>query len=191
MPQGVDQTKTPVQNACTSSTKQLALQSRANFNDRSPVYDSVVLVLASCTSPKCWYPVREWADYLPESLQTPLTSAMQNPAYAAPAARGISKRCHCIGGTAGATQASNYGMTQTQSFSGVQPALIGSYAAQSYYPQDGGDIKLRDARGVNFEPQTSYTNHYPEKVSMLQLSSREMAWHPSCSRCFCDCFLTQ
>lgn len=88
---------------------------------------------------------------------------MLDPAYVEPAARGISKRCQCISGTAGATQASNYGMTQTQHSVGSQPALISSYAAQQHC-QDGRSIKLRDARGVYFEPETSYINHYPEKV---------------------------
>lgn len=106
---------------------------------------------------------------------------MLDPACTAPAARGISKRCNCIGGTAGALQASNYGMTQTQHVGGVQPAFAGSSAAQ-YYNADGKEIKVRDTRGAEFEPQTSYVNHYPEKVALSVVTISNLCLSgPACS----------
>ena len=59
-------------------------------------------------------------------------------------------------------------MTQAQTSGGVQPALASRYAAQ-HYNADGKEIKLRDARGVEFEPRTSYVDHYPEKVAPVGL----------------------
>ncbi|DBA95913.1 TPA: hypothetical protein ACH3X1_001442 [Trebouxia sp. C0004] len=79
-------------------------------------------------------------------------------AYAAPAARGIKGRCHCLGGT---TQFSNYDVSQHGSAVGSQ-ATASSYAAQQHF-EHGRAFKLRDARGAHFEPQTSYLDHYPAK----------------------------
>lgn len=105
---------------------------------------------------------------------------MFDPACTAPAARGISKRCNCIGGTAGALQASNYGMTQTQNSGGVQPSFVGSDAAQ-HYNTHGKEIKVHDARGVEFEPLTSYVDHYPEKVALSVTISSPCLSGPACS----------
>lgn len=63
----------------------------------------------------------------------------------------------------GSMQASNYDVRQTQPYGGLQPGTANSWAAQQHFA-DGRQIKLRDARGTSFEPQTSYINHYPEKV---------------------------
>lgn len=96
-----------------------------------------------------------------------------DPAYAAPAARGISRRCHCVGGVANTTQLSTYDATQHDRPVGMQ-ATTNSYAAQQHFA-DGRAIKLRDARGAHFEPHTSYVDHYPEKVrfgNRLMLSNR-------------------
>ena len=87
-------------------------------------------------------------------------------AYAAPAARGINRRCHCLGGT---TQLSNYDVSQHGNAVGMR-ATANSYAAQQHF-EDGRAIKLRDARGAQFEPQTSYIDHYPVKVAICIASS--------------------
>ncbi|DBA73570.1 TPA: hypothetical protein ACH3X2_009808 [Trebouxia sp. C0005] len=78
--------------------------------------------------------------------------------YAAPAARGIDRRCHCLGST---TQLSNYGVSQRGNTMATH-ATANSYAAQQHFA-DGRAFQLRDARGAHFEPQTSYIDHYPEK----------------------------
>ena len=82
-------------------------------------------------------------------------------AYAAPAARGIDRRCHCLGGT---TQLSNYNVSQHGNAVGT-PATANSYAAQQHFA-DARPFKLHDARGAHFEPQTSYIDHYPQKVTI-------------------------
>ena len=81
-------------------------------------------------------------------------------AYAAPAARGIDRGCHCLGGT---TRLSNYDVSQHGNVVGTH-ATANSYAAQQHF-EDGRVFQLRDAGGAHFEPQTSYTDHYPRKVT--------------------------
>jgi len=71
--------------------------------------------------------------------------------YAAPAARGTNRRCHCLGGT---TQLSNYGVSQHGSAVGTH-VTANSYVAQQHFA-DGS---------AHFEPQTSYIDHYPRKVT--------------------------
>lgn len=85
-----------------------------------------------------------------------------DPAYAAPAARGINRRCPCVGGTVSTTQLSNYDATQQDNAVGMH-ASTNSYAAQQHFA-DGRQIKACDSRGIHFEPQTSYLAHYPAKV---------------------------
>ena len=89
---------------------------------------------------------------------------MLQAADAAPAARGINRRCCCVGGSASSSQTTQYDMTGQEQKVGGQAAVSNSYAAQQHYA-DGREIKLHDARGTHFEPETSYVNHYPPKVN--------------------------
>ena len=70
-------------------------------------------------------------------------------------------RCHCLGGT---TQLGNYDVSQHGNAVGMC-ATANSYAAQQQFA-DCRAFKLRDARGAQFEPQTSYIDHYPPKVAI-------------------------
>jgi len=102
------------------------------------------------------------------SLSVPPAAAVKvvvvmDMSYAAPAARGINRRCHCVGGTDTTAQLSNYDVTSQNYATGMQRMSANSHAAQQHF-EDGRAIKLRDTRGVQFEPQTSYVDHYPAKV---------------------------
>ena len=63
----------------------------------------------------------------------------------------------------GTTQLSNYGVSQHGNAVGTH-ATANSYVAQHF--ADSRAFKLRDARGAHFEPQTSYIDHYPQKVTI-------------------------
>ena len=89
---------------------------------------------------------------------------MTQPAHAASAAKGINRRCHCLGGTATSSQSTQYDITGQKHTVGRQASTANSFAAQQHFA-DGGQIKLRDSRGTHFEPQTSYVDHYPPKVN--------------------------
>jgi len=71
-----------------------------------------------------------------------------------------------LGGT---TQLSNYGVSQHGNAVGMH-ATANSYAAQQHFA-DGRAFKLHDARSAHFEPQTSYTDHYPWKVTISHAPS--------------------
>ena len=81
---------------------------------------------------------------------------------AAPAARGINRSCHCIGGATNTSQLNSYDATQQDNLIGAR-AAPNSLAAQQHYA-DGRQIKVHDSRGSHFQPQTSYVDHYPAKV---------------------------
>ena len=87
---------------------------------------------------------------------------MLQSANAVPAARGINRRCSCVGGSA--SQTTQYDVTGQEHGIGSQAGVTNTYAAQQHFA-DGREIKLHDARGTHFEPQTSYVDHYPPKVN--------------------------
>ena len=88
-------------------------------------------------------------------------------ASAAPAARGINRRCHCVGGTDTLGQSTQYDITGQEHALGRHTGAANSYAAQQHFA-DGRQIKVHDSRGSRFEPQTSYVDHYPPKVCETQ-----------------------
>ena len=88
---------------------------------------------------------------------------MLQPAHAASAAKGINRRCHCLGGTGTSSQSTQYDVTGQEHAVGRHASTANSFAAQQHFA-DGRQIKLRDSRGAHFEPQTSYIDHYPPKV---------------------------
>lgn len=69
-----------------------------------------------------------------------------------------------MGGTATSTQPTQYDVTGQEYATGSHSGTANSYAAQQHFA-DGREIKLRDTRGAQFEPQTSYVDHYPPKVN--------------------------
>ena len=107
---------------------------------------------------------------------------MLQSADAVPAARGINRRCCCVGGSASSSLATQYDMTGQEHAKGSEAGVANSYAAQQHYT-DGREIKLYDARGAHFEPQTSYVDHYPPKVNRLQTVNKQNV-HRGCSDSF-------
>lgn len=72
-----------------------------------------------------------------------------------------------MGGTTTSNTLTQYDMTGQEYASGSHVGNTNSYGAQQHFA-DGREIKLRDARGTQFEPNTSYADHYPPKVNLSQ-----------------------
>lgn len=93
---------------------------------------------------------------------------MMQAASAVPAARGINRRCCCVGAPNTSSRPTQYDVTGQECCTGSHAGNTNSYAAQQHFAE-GREIKLRDARGTHFEPHTSYAEHYPPKVNRSRL----------------------